>query len=458
MSVEPPVRVRSREGEDVTCSREAARSAGTLRDMIDDSADGICPVDVPAADLRVILDACTHDDGGFSRMASHSSEELVAVMVAANYLDAPGAFSAAARQFSIRFLAGKSVEELRTNLGATDRDMSEAEQAAALAEPAFTPPPQEPAEQSTAGPPRGVFLLAGSDVLEAALEEADAAALRRLKAVSVAWRTRARRALCNRLCRREGQPEPAGSASITDLDVERLNDAGRPWEVVVAGCQLPQLARLHGFGFVVDVQAVRQVQQGGWDAEGCNWEGDDGDFYQDYLDVDAPLGGATLRSCIQGEGEPPHELLLAAVACAVSGTVRGVPVQRLREDDAIESLDLEYSGIGSIAAGLLSLMLPAATSVRSLRCVSLTETTPFARELNLHLRIHALHAAPVSLSAPIDTPTLSPSPPHPSLAVSEATTSETRAPPRSPPSSRRRRSPTSSAPPPQSVRFPVITR
>ena len=71
---------------------------------------------------------------------------------------------------------------------------------------------------------------------------------------------------------------------------------------------------------------------------------------------DAPLGGAALRSCIQGEGEPPHELLLAAVACAASGTVRGVPVQRLREDDAIVSLDLGGRSIGVI--------------VRSLRCPS----------------------------------------------------------------------------------------
>ena len=47
--------------------------------------------------------------------------------------------------------------------------------------------------------------------------------------------------------------------SITDLDVECLNEAGRPWEVVVAGRQLPQLARLHGCGFVVDVQAVREA-------------------------------------------------------------------------------------------------------------------------------------------------------------------------------------------------------
>ena len=107
-----------REGEEVDCSRMAARSAGTLRHMIDDTAEGICPVDVPVVVLRVILDACNHDDSGFSRMASHSLEELVAVMVSANFIDAPGAFSAAARQLNNRFLAGKSVEELHTNLGA----------------------------------------------------------------------------------------------------------------------------------------------------------------------------------------------------------------------------------------------------------------------------------------------------------------------------------------------------
>ena len=82
----------------------------------------------------------------------------------------------------------------------------------------------------------------------------------------------------------------------------------------------------------------------------------------------APLGGDSLRSCIQGEGDPPDELLLAAVACAASGTVRGVPVQRLREDDAIDALDLSGrdSGIGDAGATLLAFMLPAATSLRSL--------------------------------------------------------------------------------------------
>jgi hypothetical protein len=205
---------------------------------------------------------------------------------------------------------------------------------------------------------------AAQDMLEAVLQEVDAAALCQLKAVSVAWCTQARRELCNRLWRGEGQPEPAGVASITDLDVAVLNEAGRPWEVVVAGRQLPQLARLHGFGFVVDVQAVREADL---DAE----EDDDDD--EEDGDDDAPLGGAALRSCIEGEGEPPHELLLAAVACAASGTVHGVPVRVLREDDAIGSLNLDEHGLGVYGAGLLGLMLPVATSVLSLRCVSLRQ-------------------------------------------------------------------------------------
>ena len=41
------------------------------------------------------------------------------------------------------------------------------------------------------------------------------------------------------------------------------------------------------------------------------------------------FGGAELRSCITGEGEPPLELKMAAVACAASGPVWGVPVEQL---------------------------------------------------------------------------------------------------------------------------------
>ena len=193
-------------------------------------------------------------------------------------------------------------------------------------------------------------LSAAQDELESVLHEVDAASMCQLKAVSVAWCAHARRELCNRLCCRE-------SASITEVNVECLNEAGRPWEVVIAGRQLPQLARLRGFGFVVHLEEVRKAELG---AE------EDG----------APLGGVTLRSCIQGQGEPPHELLLAAVACAARGTVRGVPVQQLQEDDAIGSLDLDDAGLGVIGAELLGLMLPATTSVHTLRCV--TGTTRLA--------------------------------------------------------------------------------
>ena len=109
-------------------------------------------------------------------------------------------------------------------------------------------------------------LLADQDVREAVLEKMHAAALCQLKAASVAWGAHVRRELCKRLwvrlCQREGQPEPAGVDSITDLDVECLNEAGRPWEVVVAGRQMAQLARLHGYGYVVDVQAVRNADLG----------------------------------------------------------------------------------------------------------------------------------------------------------------------------------------------------
>ena len=209
-------------------------------------------------------------------------------------------------------------------------------------------------EEHAEEPPCFVSLLAAlesgpPDVLEATLQAVNAAALCELKAASKAWRPPARRELFNRLCCREGQPEPTGAASITDLDAECLQEAGRPWEVVVAGRQLPQLARLHGFGFVVDVQAVREADLG-------------------------DVGDAALRSCIQGEGDPPRELLLAAVACAASGTVCRVPVQRLREDDAIGELNLDGpvygSTLGATGAALLGLMLPAATSVSKLRCVS----------------------------------------------------------------------------------------
>ena len=87
---EPPVRVRSREREEVTCSRKAARRAGTLSNWMDDTADEQAfPVDVPVVDLRVILGLCEHDDAGLlcalqELLAFQTVEELIAVMTGAN--------------------------------------------------------------------------------------------------------------------------------------------------------------------------------------------------------------------------------------------------------------------------------------------------------------------------------------------------------------------------------------
>jgi hypothetical protein len=100
----------------------------------------------------------------------------------------------------------------------------------------------------------------------------------------------------SRLCQREGQPEPAGVDNITDLDVECLNEAGRPWEMVIAGRKLPQLARLHGYGFVVDVQAVREA-----DLRDAAPLGGTPSAENDDDDANAPLGGTALRSCIQDQ-------------------------------------------------------------------------------------------------------------------------------------------------------------
>ena len=260
-----------------------------------------------------------------------------------------------------QLLRGKSADALRTLL-VVHNDLTDQEKEAALREPLFAPP--SAAVPDAAAPPPLVRSVSqamddGADDegnMMACLNRCDAKTLHQLKAVSAGWQQRARRALFDRLCSRQGPP-PQRLENVKELNVEELQHVGQH-EAVAAVRQMPNLARLRGYGFTVDLQAVQQAALGGADSE-------------------APLGGAALRGCIQGEGEPPHELLLAAVACAASGTVRGVPVQRLREDDAIGSLDLQNSGIGVISAELLGLMLPDATSVHFLRCAA--GTTPLAQ-------------------------------------------------------------------------------
>jgi len=245
-------------------------------------------------------------------------------------------------------LKGQSADALRTLLVADD-DLGDQEKEAALSEPLFAPP-------AAAAPPplTGVLLAMDGDAPDegnatACIKRCDARTLRQLKAVSAGWQQRARRALWDMCSRQSSRPQSLDD--VEELDVEELQHVGLH-EAVAAVRSMPNLARLRGYGFRVELngpQGLRQVALGEGDRSG-------------------PLGGAALRGCIhEGVGEPPHELLLAAVACAAPGEVLGVPVQQLRQRDAIGSLNLEDKPLGDIGAELLGLMLPAATSVRELR-------------------------------------------------------------------------------------------
>jgi hypothetical protein len=189
--------------------------------------------------------------------------------------------------------------------------------------------------------------------MEAALGLVDVATLAELKGVSRFWRALAQRVLCSRLCRRDGQPVPTRLDEITDLDVEQLIEAVRPWDAAVAGRMLPGLARLHGYGHVVDVAAVRAAPLQ------C------GMYYSRRPSLLHDAAKDALNSCISGEGEPPLRLTIASVACAGSGVICGIPVQRLRED-SIRKLDLSNRGLNCPAAMLVTYLIPATSVVTTL--------------------------------------------------------------------------------------------
>ena len=332
---EEQIRVRARDGKEVTLSRDAARLMGTLKDLMDlaTSEDGIYPMPtIMASTLQMV---CNLNDPDYTWPSSdeHSLFQLIQLIEDALYLDAPIALKHIQRAIASR-LDGKRAPELCALIGAGGYFGSAEEHTPPNAEPAFVPEdveaPQQPA--SSMLPPEPLQQPSFSaDAMEAALGLVDVATLAELKGVPRSWRALAQRVLCSRLCRRDGQPVPTRLDEITDLDVEQLIEAGRPGDVAIAGQMLPGLARLHGYGYVVDVAAVRaaDLQNGA------------GNTRRPSL-----LHGTAkdaLNSCISGEGEPPLELTIAAVACAGSGVVCGIPVQRMREESVTE-LNLSNRG------------------------------------------------------------------------------------------------------------------
>jgi hypothetical protein len=359
-SREQSVRVSGREGEEVVWSRKAARRAGRLTNWLDDlnpSEDTIFPVEETCATVLRTLGAMCDDDWSASCLDECSPTQLATLIEGASNLLAEQALEYAQTAFACR-LDGKCVNELRELLGAVDDFESDEERVAALAEPAFMP--DSPMPQLTTA----AALPVNDDAAEAALGKVGVATLIELKGVNRAWRALGRRALCSRLCRREGHADPRQLHDITELNLELLIEAGRPWEAARAGRLLLHLERLTGYGFVVDVAAVRQVKL---DDDGREEEEEE----EEQLPIPLLRGPAkhALCSCVTGEGEPPLDLLVGAIACAGSGRIRGISVQRLRAD-AFTNIewwfDLAENCIGPKGAILIASFIPVMGGMTSI--------------------------------------------------------------------------------------------
>ena len=358
------IRVQGCGGEEVIWSRKSVGRAVTLSNMIDDSlTEGVLPMQmITAPTLARIGTLCEDDDVAPALLEQLSITELTGLIEGAIILEAPCALECAQCVLAAR-LAGKRAHELRELLGTMDDFESDEERAAALTEPAFTPDGQgvHPTTASgSAGPPDfrpqplSSELPVPDDAKWEALGKVDVRTLVELKGVNQSWRALARCMLCSRLCWREGAGTPSRLEDITDVNVQLLIESGRLWEVALVG-KLPSLAKLRGYGFVVDVAAVRSVP------------------LQLQFEVATREEGllcaavqAALRLCCTGEGEPPIALLLAAIACASSGHCGGIPVENMRVDGYVE-LNLRGKGIHSGGAKLIACLVPAMTSLTSVR-------------------------------------------------------------------------------------------
>ena len=218
--------VCSAEGQKIRWSRAAAECAGSLKDWIEDTggegafgSGEMMAHNPPATFLKTLRDACAHDgDELGDHLHSFQFHETVGLLHAAHFLAATGVFATAARHLCCTLLAGKSVDELRLILGATN-DLSSSEQASALSELAFTLP--------TSGEE--------DDAMASTLEAADALLICRLKAVSNEWRSRARNELCRRAsCCGAGRAAPAILDEIVELDLDVLHAIGRSGRAVIA--------------------------------------------------------------------------------------------------------------------------------------------------------------------------------------------------------------------------------
>ena len=326
--------------------------------------------DVEARD-KLLKNGLPHGDMGSQLSAATAAVHEQGVEGVANFatllfdlkwFDAPLLTSVLAEGVA-RQLKGKSANALRTLLEAND-DLGEQQKKAALREPLFAAAPAAVPAAAASPPLTGVLLaMDGGDPEEgnvtACLKRCDAQTLRQLKAVSASLQQRARRALWDRLLdmcpQRTDQDPPQCLDDIEEIDVEEF-----PHEAVAAVRSVPNLARLRGYGFRVELKGPQGVEHAELDEED--------DYYEGRARLDAGSNSAALLSCIhEGEGTPPYKLLFAVVACGARGEAFGVPVQQLREDSIDFGLNLSHQELDELVPELLGLMLPAATSVHYLK-------------------------------------------------------------------------------------------
>ena len=341
------VRVRSAEGEEVAWSRLAAMRSTALANWVNNTGggEGAFATLVPAAALRTLSHVAKGGAEDGKALEGCSLAQLAQLLHGAHFLDVDiELLRLLSRTLCSGHLAGKSGPELGQLLGVESDYPTEAERQAATEEPIFTPdaPPNAPGATDAATPPATACVLTtqldNEDALEGALTDADAPTLRALKGVSLAWRARARRVLCARLCARLGLPLTCNLVEVTEVNLSDSRAAGRLFDDAAdASRGLPNLAKVTGLGgFEVDVAALRRMES--------SWA-----FYP------SPNSNAVarVRGCIRGEGHlgPPMEVLLAA--CALRDGEAHLPENAFRDNTSMISFALP-AGLRSIGKGAFS--------------------------------------------------------------------------------------------------------
>jgi len=356
------VRVRSAEGEEVAWSRSAAARSAALANWVSDTggAEGTFATLVPAAALRTLSRVAEGgaEDGG--ALEGCSLAQLAQLLHGAHFLDVDvELLRLLSRSLCTGHLASKSGPELGRLLGVVSDFPTETERQAATEEPLYAQDAQHDATALRTAdaptPPAPVCWLStqlvNEDALEDALADADVPTLCALKGVSLAWRARARRVLCARLCARVGLPLTSNLVEVTELDLSDSRAAGRLFaDAVDASRWLPNLAKVTGLGgFEVDVAALRRVVSSAGSEE--------------FEDGTQPYPMAGVRACIRGEGEAPMEVLLAA--CALRDGEARVPANAFRGERSMRSIALPAGliSIGECAflgcSSMTSIELPA---------------------------------------------------------------------------------------------------